>query len=131
MASIQSINVSLRILGDDLDPEGVSALLGMEPTHGRRKGDAVDGDALPAATGAWILESSLPETAEIEEHVSQLLAPLSGDLDEWGTVTTNFSADMRCDLTLGNGSEAFDLSPRLAQSLAERGIVISFHITGS
>jgi hypothetical protein len=130
VASIRAVNVSLRIFGDDLDPEGVSALLGGEPSWGHSRGDAIDGDSLPAATGSWVLETSLPENAELEDHIAGMFAKLTGDIDEWATLTTRFSADVRCVLVAGSGREGFDLSPRLAQGLADRGVVISFVLLG-
>lgn len=131
MASIKTPRVSLRIFGDDLDPDGVSALLGGVPTRSHRTGDALDGDVLPAPTGAWVLDSSLPDTAEIEEHVSELLAKLTGDVDEWGTLSARFAVDVRCELEVGELGEGFDLSPRLAAALGKRGIVLSFSVVGS
>ena len=123
--------MSLRIFGDDLDPEGVSALLGGIPSRSHRKGDALDGDALPAPTGAWVLDTSLPDTAEIEEHVSELFGKLTSDLDEWGTLSARFAVDVRCELEVGDAGEGFDLSPRLAAALGERGVVLSFSMVGS
>ena len=130
MASIRANSVSLRIFGDDLDPEGVSALLGGSPSWAHSKGDALDGDALPAATGAWVLESALSETAEIEDHVAELFGKLTSDQDEWSTLTNQFAVDVRCELEAGDEGEGFDLSPRLAAALAERGVVISFSLLG-
>ena len=120
--------MTLRIFGDDLDPEGVSALLGGLPSRSHRKGDTLDGDALPAATGAWELETALPDSAEIEEHVAELFGKLTTDLDEWATVTAQFAVDIRCELEAGESGEGFDLSPRLAAALAERGVVLSFSL---
>ena len=76
------INASLRVFGDDLDPESVSALLGGVPSWSHRKGEALEGDALPAPTGAWVLETPASPDAEVEEHVAALFSGLSGDLDE-------------------------------------------------
>lgn len=123
--------MSLQIFGDELEPEGVSALLGGAPTHSHRKDELVEGDALPAATGAWVLEASLPESAEIEESVANLFGRLTSDVDEWATLSAQFAVDIRCELELvesGDSSDAFDLSPRLAAALAERGVVLSFSL---
>jgi hypothetical protein len=133
MASLRTARVSLRIFGDDLDPEGVSAILGGSPTFACRKGETPDGDVLPAATGAWVLETSLRDSAELEEHVTDLLGKLTGDPDEWETLTSQFAVDLRCDLEVGEESptaEGVDVSPRLAGALSERGVVLSFALSG-
>jgi hypothetical protein len=123
--------VSLRIFGDELEPESVSALLGGNPTHSHRKDEVVDGDALPAATGAWVLETSLSDSAEIEEYVAELFSKLTTDLDEWATLSSQFAVDVRCELEVGESSDGFDLSPRLAAALAERGVVLSFAVVAT
>ena len=129
MAAIARVRVSLRVFGDSLEPEEVSALLGREPTRCHRKGDRIaanDGSVEP--TGVWILDSGLSEKAEIEDHVEALLSPVSNDSDEWASLTSRFSASILCSAFLDQYNEGFELSPRLARSLAERGLVIAFDI---
>ena len=131
LASLRLISASLRVFGDDLDPESVSALLGGTPTWAHHKGQTLDGDALPAATGAWALEAASPESSEVEEQVAALFSGLTGDLDEWATLTSQFAVTVHCELEASDDGAGFDLSPRLAQSLAERGVVISFSVSVS
>ncbi len=133
MASIGRVRVSLRVLGDSLEPEEVSALLGCPPTREARKGDKILGKSGGASdsvepTGAWILDSPLSEKAEVEDHLEALLAPLSNDMDEWSNLTDGASASILCSVFLDQYNEGFELSPRAAKSLAERGLVIAFDI---
>ena len=79
-------------------------------------------------TGAWILDSGLSEKSEIEDHVEALLSSVSNDNDEWASLTSRFSASILCSAFLDQYNEGFELSPRLAQSLSERGLVIAFDI---
>jgi hypothetical protein len=126
LAANVPIPVSLRVFGDTLEPEEVSALLGRGPTRGHRKGDAIaDGRASVEPTGAWILESVLPQGCELEEHVEGLLSLLSNDCDEWASLTSRFSASIVCIVDPARQGDALELSPRLSQSLAERGLVIA------
>jgi hypothetical protein len=134
MAAIGRVRVSLRVFGDSLQPEEVSALLGRPPTREHLKGDKRKGDGTGGSadavepTGAWILDSSLSEKDEIEEHIEALLGPLSNDMDEWSSLMDNFSASIHCSVFLDQYNEGFELSPRVAQALAERGLVIAFDI---
>ena len=129
LAAIARVSVSLRVFGDGLEPDEVSALLGRQPTRFHRKGDETSstGSAVEP-TGAWILDSRLSETAEIEDHVEALLAPISNDSDEWANLTQRFSASIHCSIFMNQYNEGFDLSPRLAQSMVDRGLVIAFDI---
>ncbi len=138
MAEIARVRVSLRVFGDGLEPEEVSALLGRKPSRSHRKGDKAfrtsstsktsGSVASTEPTGAWILDSGLSEKAEIEDHIEALLAPVSNDSDEWASLTSRFSASILCSLFLDQYNEGFELSPRLAQSMADRGLVIAFDI---
>ena len=132
LGSIARVRVSLRVFGDGLEPEEVSALLGRKPTRSHRKGDervtaGSDAGSLEP-TGAWILDSPLSEKAEIEDHIEALLSPVSNDSDEWASLTSRFSASILCSIFLDRYNEGFELSPRLARSLADRGLVIAFDI---
>ncbi len=86
------------------------------------------GAAAVEPTGAWILDSALSEKAEIEEHVETLLSSVSNDSDEWDQLTSLFSASILCSAFLDQYNEGFEVSPRLARSLADRGLVIAFDI---
>ncbi|MHA7840165.1 MAG: DUF4279 domain-containing protein [bacterium] len=130
MAAIARVRVSLRVFGDGLEPDEVSALLGREPSRSHRKGDPVRADRKGGVepTGVWILDSHLSEKCEIEEHVESLLASVSNDVDEWSSLTDQFSASILCSAFLDQYNEGFEISPRLSQALAERGLVIDYDI---
>ena len=130
MAAIARVRVSLRVFGDRLEPEEVSALLGCEATSSHRKGDKVSAAnlSLIEPTGAWILESPIDERSDIEDHVEALLAAVTSDGDEWASLTSRFSASILCRIAFDGRDGAFELSPRLAHSLAERGLVIAFEV---
>ena len=129
MAAIARVRASLRVFGDSLEPEEVSALLGHQPTRCHRKGDKCGPHgASVEPTGAWILDSRTSEKAEIEDHVESLLAILTSDHDEWASLTERFSASILCGVFLDQYNEGFELSPRLCKALANRGLVIAFDI---
>ena len=70
----------------------------------------------------------MSEKAEVEEHIEALLGSLTNDMDEWSSLQERFSATIFCGLFLDQYNEGFELSPRVAQALAERGLVIAFDI---
>ncbi|MBY0399838.1 DUF4279 domain-containing protein [Myxococcota bacterium] len=129
MAAIARVRASLRVFGDALEPEEVSALLGHPPTRSHRKGDKCGPQGTSVEpTGAWILDSRVSEKSEVEDHVESILALLTSDHDEWASLTERFSASILCGIFLDQYNEGFELSPRLAKALANRGLVIAFDI---
>lgn len=129
MAAIARVRASLRVFGDSLEPEEVSALLGHQPTRCHRKGDKSGPNGTSVEpTGSWILDSRISEKAEIEDQVESLLAIITSDHDEWSSLTERFSASILCSIFLDQYNEGFELSPRLCKALANRGLVIAFDI---
>ena len=129
MAAIARVRASLRVFGDVLEPEEVSALLGHPPTRSHRKGDKCGPNGTSVEpTGAWILDSRISEKSEVEDHVESILGLLTSDHDEWASLTERFSASILCGIFLDQYNEGFELSPRLCKALANRGLVIAFDL---
>lgn len=69
--------MSFRIVGADVDPEVVTAILGMTPSAAHAAGEPFPRRPDRCRpTGAWILDSQLPDTAAVNEQVRQLLTVL-------------------------------------------------------
>lgn len=130
LATNSRVQVALRIFGENLEPDEVSALLGCRPTESHHRGDPLPGDPdHPAAeTGSWLLAGEPDSDAEVESQVESLLGRLTADPDEWSSLTTRFSASLLCTLSPEQVDEGFEISPRLARSLAKRGLVIGFAV---
>ena len=129
---VDKVKVSLRVFGDDLDPDEVSRLLGCEPSSETRKGDIivgrVTGRQRVAPCGSWLLASTEDESVETEEQVSKLLSRLSSDLDVWKELTQKYRVDLFCGLFLNEFNRGFSLSSGLLKELAERNLKIEFDI---
>jgi hypothetical protein len=89
--------IALFIVGDDLDPERVSAVLGGPPHVAGKKGDAVThttakGKTIsrPAIAGYWRREVSLPTPQTLDSAVRLLLAGLAVDSDTWRFLSSSF-----------------------------------------
>ena len=88
---------SLRIFGEELDPDEVSRLLGCAPTESTRRGDVVQRRtrSIMASQGFWRL--STENSAEnIETQLLTLFARLTDDFSVWQSLTTRFDADLFC-----------------------------------
>jgi Domain of unknown function (DUF4279) len=131
---IDRCKVSLRIVGDDLDPDQISSLLKCEPSSKTRKGEIVadDGEGRQRISplGSWRLESAESEQVDLEEQVLKLLSRVIEDPEVWQRLTTQYKVDLFCGVFLNEGSwnRGFSLSPAVLKELAERNLEIGFDI---
>ncbi|HRQ90577.1 MAG TPA: DUF4279 domain-containing protein [Bacteroidia bacterium] len=82
-------SVTLRILGDDLDPDEITKMLGFPPSIARRKGDIRIGkrtkEEYKARTGQWHLESPRGE-GDFDNHIRWILNALRPDQASWDLI---------------------------------------------
>ncbi|MGB3495901.1 MAG: DUF4279 domain-containing protein [Elainellaceae cyanobacterium] len=127
--NVDRVKVSLRFLGDDLNPDDVSALLGCQPTNSYRKGDILSGKRSHrvADTGLWLLKSAEEDTSVLETKVGRLLDRLSAEPTAWKALS-NFYGNVFCGVFLNDLNREFSLSPQIMQQLTERNLSIDFDI---
>jgi len=75
----------------------------------------------------WSLESDLPETATIDEHVTALLRRVSQDRAVWQSLA-RFKPDIFLGLFVTGFNQGDSVSALTASLLAERGIELQFDI---
>lgn len=129
MAAIAKSTASLRIFGEDLDPNEVTALLCCEPSMQYRKGDFVSqGRQHTRKYGAWVLktEDRVPEA--LDDQLADIFAKLTQDLSIWKTLASRFDANVFCGLFMNESNEGFSLSSSTLGALAARGLEINFDI---
>jgi hypothetical protein len=126
------VTVSLRVVGDDLDPEEVSHLLKCHPTKSHAKGDIIVGKHTGlrrvAPTGVWLLNSDDERSVGLDEQVMHLLGRVSDDPSAWETLTKKYKAEVFCGLFLDADNRECWLSADVLRHLAERGLGIGFDI---
>jgi hypothetical protein len=126
--------ITLRIRGDELDPEEITRFLGCRPDLAHRKGDPIlrpDGTvARVARTGAWHLEFAPEQTDEWDcgEAMLLLLQRLPADVGVWRWLTERFAVDLYVSLTMRSCSKGFSLTPEAMSYLGVRGIEAGFDV---
>ena len=80
--------------GDDLDPSALSAELGVAPTQAWRKGD-LDPRRRERRTGHWALYSRLAHTAELEEHLHDVLLQMDANATAFVSVGQRFGGTLQ------------------------------------
>jgi Domain of unknown function (DUF4279)/SEC-C motif len=131
MPRITKSVATLRVFGDELIPELVSALLGATPTDSYRKGEVKllrGGKELIHKTGMWRLGVPDREPEDLDGQVSELLAGLTPDLDVWRDLTELNQVDLFCGLFMDESNEGFGLSVSTLSALAERGIELDLDV---
>jgi hypothetical protein len=118
--------ISVRLVGDALDPDAVSSNLHCAPSHALRKGDEIlQGPFRSAApTGIWSLRAT--ERASFDEMVRLLLSKMSDDISVW----KGLSAQFRCELFVGvfmtTVNDGFCISTDTLSALSDRRIMLAF-----
>jgi hypothetical protein len=86
------ITASLRIVGNDLEPDEISQQLGLRPDQSHRRGDSRVGKSgaryAPYSNGLWSFRSRAKPTDDLETHLMSLcdeLQPLADVLDDLRT----------------------------------------------
>lgn len=134
MGALDHSAATLRLFGDDLVPDEVSALLGVVPTEAHAKGEAITsrstGNARTSNTGSWLLRASRREPEDLEGQVFEILDALPGDPGVWGQLR-RFDPHFFCGLFLASGNDGLRLSARALLALGQRGIGIELDIYGS
>jgi hypothetical protein len=131
---IGRIKVSVRVIGDDLDPAEVTRLFGVEPTFAARRGEARERHGRPIVqrTGVWFHALTVDPTEEWElaDAVDTLLARLPADPAIWRALGSRYQLDVFCGLFLRSENQGADLPPATLAALAERGLTLGLDIYG-
>lgn len=71
------ISAYFRLSGQNLEPEDITALVGVIPTNSWRTGDLIDPRLKKRRKyNAWIVESQLDKSAELDEHIKAVFEKL-------------------------------------------------------
>jgi hypothetical protein len=142
--SMDKCSVSLRFFGEDLDPDELTQILGVEPSSAYRKGDIFRGKKHDKIykTGSWRLRSQRSDI-DLEDQINGLLNKLpsdeviagsvvsrqsNDDLGVWLDLTTRFQVDLFCGLWMKRWNRCVDFQAAILQRIAERGLSIGLDI---
>ena len=131
MAILHMTAASLRVLGDDLDPDEVTAALGKQPDVASRRGDRMptrSGRERVVRRGRWSVEVNRRSPGNLDAQVAELLAGTTENLDVWRGITARYDAEIFCDLFLDEANQGLMISPATLRMLGERGISLDLDI---
>ena len=126
---VDETSITLRVFGDNLDPDEVTAQLGVQPTSHCRKGDVFRGKQYDRIekTGRWLL--ARPHvTDNVDAIIQRLLKDLPDSLEIWQTLHSKFKIDLFLGIWLRDWNRGFSLIPKTLRMLADRELEIGFDI---
>ena len=131
MSAETSAIITLRIYGDFLAPDEVTALMGVAPTQAHAKGDrhiGKDGrEYAKRRVGMWQLRA--PEASEsFESRVVALLALLPSPGTVWKALNQQFESDLSVGYFMERTNEEFLVTAKIVNALATRGIALYLDI---
>jgi hypothetical protein len=125
---IDGCSASLRLFGDDLDPDVVTELLGAAPTTACRKSDVTRLTTRTERQGKWLLSIDHQVGMTLEAVINELLDRVTGDLMVWAELTRQFKVDLFCGLHIKEWNRDLSFSPETLRRVAERGLELGLDI---
>jgi hypothetical protein len=127
MSALSKTAASLRLFGDDLNPDEVTRLLGKEPDVAERKGD-IRPSGSTVRRGRWSVKVGRRAPGDLDGQIAELLAGTTEDLAVWQRLTSVYAANVFCGLFLEQENEGVDVSPQTLRMLGERGVKLQLDI---
>jgi len=129
---IDRLEIELRVSGDDLDPDRVTRMLGVNPTRAARKGDEIDVLGVPTVqrTGLWTWALPASPEWELGDAIDTLLERLPHDPALWESLAGWATVAVVCGLYIHDVDRVADLAPDTLARLAERRLALSLQIRG-
>ena len=129
---IDRLEIALRVTGNDLDPERITRMLGVNPSFAARKGEAVDHDGVPVTqhTGMWSYALPASPEWELGDAIDTLLEQLPADPALWESLAGWARVSVVCELYVHDIDRAADLAPDTLARLAERRLALRLEIRG-
>ena len=79
----------------DFDPADITARVDVEPTESWRKGELHRGNQLERKFSRWSLHSRLDRTADLEDHIRDVLSQLDERADTFRSISIEFGGCMQ------------------------------------
>ena len=134
--AVDRFKITLRVSGDNLDPEQITSILKCRPTRSHIKGSrsitTPSGNISVPKKSQWALTINSKDyengEIELEEGLKILLGKLPSDAKLWRSMTTKYDVDVFCGLFLKTRNRGFGLSAKALKVLSHRHLKIGFDL---
>jgi len=133
---VDRFKITLRVIGDKLDPDQITSILKCPPTRSHMKGDrsitTPSGNISIPKKGQWALSIHSKDCEggeiELEEGLKILLGKLPSDAKLWRSLTTKYRIDIFCGLFLESSNRGFGLTANASRMLSHRNLEVGFDL---
>ena len=131
------VTVSYRLTGNDLDPDSITELVGLEPRTAYRKGELrtfPDGSfGAPHRFGMWSMstEGLVARTEDLDRHLVWLLDRLEPAGEQLrALVDGGYRADFFCGCFMGGWNSGWEVPAGILERIGQLGARIGLDIYG-
>ena len=128
-ATLNKIEVSLRIMGQELVPCEVTKLLGCEPDEAFTKGHLLsERSGARARQGLWSVTSREAGGEGLSANICRLLARTTSDPGIWRSLTRTFECDVLVGGWASTENPMMSLSREALSALVARELSLEFDL---
>jgi len=118
----REFSASLRIFGEALDLSGISARLGLSPTHSHRRGEARTPKGTPYERDAWVFTVPVVRSRPLEEHLFELWCLLEPHAAYLRKLKETCAVDVFCGYRSNSDTAGFSVAPAALTIFTELGV---------
>jgi hypothetical protein len=131
MANPGRLVASLTVVGEMVDPQEISNLVGAQPDRTHRVGDPVSTRSeARQRTGLWSIstEARMGDHASLSEHIRELLGRVTRDQDVWRALATSHSARVFVGWFMDGENEGDGVEPDVMEELARLSLPLDLDV---
>jgi len=125
---VDESSATLAVYGRDLEPDDVTSILGVQPTHSFRRGFKRGSRSPAKPHGAWFLEvrGGAPDGPGVQ--LETLLSKLPQSADVWRQLSARYTVELRMALHFQGWNKGFGFNKLVIERLAALGIDLEFEL---
>lgn len=125
---VDSSSASLCFYAEDLDPDEITKILGVNATRSIKRGDRRNSVAKPYKKGAWIYRVEGNAPSGPNEHLINLLNSFSVKTEIWEQLRKKYECRISIGIHIYGWNRGFTLSPKALTQVNNTGIELDFDI---
>ncbi|WP_394842199.1 DUF4279 domain-containing protein [Pendulispora brunnea] len=126
-AAEHEVSVSLIVRGEELDPNIVTSMLGLDPTSSGRAGDPIQrGQVRARPLGFWEFDVRSRPPKDVNQLIRALLGRLPTNPVTWDTLRRDYQIRLHTSFTAEGLSGHFYLEADVVRALATMGCTLDF-----